>query len=288
MQRVFCLLLCVFLFGSIDFVLAQEESHKATIAIGQVDVPKNVAASFNKDEFVARLQSALLATKRFDVLTRDKSQLSVLRDEQEFSASSFSSGNAAESGQLDAANYIISIKVMSYSFGRHASAVPNIDNKYFIRDSGSIGVELQVLDTTTGRITASFSLSDSFGTGQSVANSSRGGPAREHFVRMTESLGAQFATKLLETVFPTRVLQVVGDEIWINRGGESGISKDQEFVVYRPGEVLIDPYTKENLGTTESRIGKLKVVRINPKVSVGKIVDGDTITVAIGDIVRKQ
>lgn len=267
---------------------AQELPSKATIAIRDVDASRTISDLQKKKELLAKLEEALLATKRFDVLSRDKKELSSLRDEQQFSASSFSKGQAAKSGELLAANYIIIPKISEFSFRRAARAMPNIDRKYFVSDSGNISVDMKVLDAETGSIKAVFSVKDSFKTREQISNSRGGAPSRARFTRMAENLAKQFANQLLETVFPTRVLKVEGKDIWLNRGKGSGIKEGIVMTVFRPGEALVDPYTKENLGASEVEVGKVKITRINPKVSVAQLVEAKkSDSIQVGDIVRQ-
>lgn len=46
---------------------------------------------------------------------------------------------------------------------------------------------------------------------------------------------------------------------------------------------MIDSYTKESLGQSESKVGTIEIVRVLPKFSVGKIIEGK---VEKGDIAR--
>lgn len=63
---------------------------------------------------------------------------------------------------------------------------------------------------------------------------------------------------------PWQAKVIKGDgPVFINAGSQAGINVDDEFVVYRPGEALIDPDTGLNLGATETLIGKIRVVNNN-------------------------
>jgi hypothetical protein len=44
------------------------------------------------------------------------------------------------------------------------------------------------------------------------------------------------------------------------------------YELYRYGEKIIDPYTKESLGRSETLVGEISVERVNPKTSLGRIV----------------
>ena len=44
------------------------------------------------------------------------------------------------------------------------------------------------------------------------------------------------------------------------------------YELYRYGDKIIDPYTKESLGRSETLVGEISVERVNPKTSLGRIV----------------
>lgn len=90
-----------------------------------------------------------------------------------------------------------------------------------------------------------------------------------------ERAAGSLANQLSDTVFPITVIQVKGKRIWVNRGNDSGMKMGERFIVYEPGEELIDPQTGENLGSAEMEVGEAKVVRINPKVTLLDITSGD-------------
>ena len=58
----------------------------------------------------------------------------------------------------------------------------------------------------------------------------------------------------------------------------------ERFIVFEPGEQLIDPQTGENLGSAEMEVGEAKVVRINPKVTVMEVIKGDASYITQGFI----
>lgn len=264
-----------------------EGSLKTKIAIMEPKILVSVNKAFNSKELLSILETSLNATRKFDIVSRDKAKLKVLREEQEFSKSEFSAGNAAFTGHLKAANFIVFPSITSFSFGRTSRPMPNIDNKYFINDSGNLSIDIQVVDSTTGEIKGTFPVSSSFGSKESIVNSKGGGPAQSNFTKLCKEVGEKFATQLINTIYPTRVLKVTRSDIWINRGANSGISIGQQFKVYRPGEALIDPDTGENLGSTEEEVGTIKINRINPKVAVGNTTKEEMLeNIREGDLVR--
>lgn len=271
-----------------QLVVAEAEVRNPAVAIRDPQITGASLSPAQRVELIAELEAALQSTRKFDVLSRDKAKLAVVREEQKLSASDFSSGNAAPTGQLDAANYLVVPTVTHYSSRRSARPVPNIDNKFFTSDSGSLALSMQVIDTASGAIRGTYSLKSGFASGESVTNSSGGGPGAGRFTGMCKEVAAQLANQLIDTVYPTTVLKVDSTGLWINRGANSGIRVGEAFSVYRPGDALVDPTTQENLGTTESLIGTAKIVRVNPKASVAQLVGKQPVSVREGDILRRN
>ncbi len=80
-----------------------------------------------------------------------------------------------------------------------------------------------------------------------------------------------------------------GSTIYINAGSLAGVEVGDVFVVYRPGEELIDPDTGLSLGSTETKIGTIRVT--NNSIGNGKASQCVAVTGSgfqQGDIVREQ
>lgn len=64
-----------------------------------------------------------------------------------------------------------------------------------------------------------------------------------------------------------KVVKIVSDhEIVINAGSEDFISKGQDLEIFTPGEEVIDPETKESLGTLDNIKATVEVVNLYPKM----------------------
>ena len=60
----------------------------------------------------------------------------------------------------------------------------------------------------------------------------------------------------------------------INRGSNS-VKIGQRFTFYLKGEELIDKQSGENLGALEIKVGRGKIVDVNPKYSTVKLDEGE-------------
>lgn len=102
---------------------------------------------------------------------------------------------------------------------------------------------------------------------------------------VASSAARLFSGRILETIYPIRVVSVSDSgEIVIDRGGE-GMIVGTRLTVFKAGKELFDPATGEKLGREEVRIGDLEVLRVLPKVSYCKLVS-DPVEIGVDSICR--
>lgn len=282
----------LFTISVISFSSPVMASEKPRVAVKMPTVGEGVSEyaqkRLNLTKLLSEMEASLQAARKFEVLSRDKAALSAVREEQQFGKSDLTKGNAAQEGFLENADYLVIPIVQDFVFYRSTQPVPNLASKYFRADSGRLEINAQVLDTKTGAIKATFYMKSSFATKQQVVNSKGGVPSSVHFTKMAKNVSAQMADQLVDTVFPMRVLNSQNGQVWINRGKDGGLKTGDVLNVYRPGEALIDPDTGENLGTVELFLGKVKVVRVNPKFTITEVNEKESgATIVKGDILRK-
>ena len=263
---------------------------KYRVAVGDLIISDSVSKSqadiIRKSTLLMDIENAFRNTRKFDVLTRRASHLDAILKEQEFASSDLSAGDAAQSGQLKNAQAIINVEVLRFSFGRSAKAVPNLEGKWNVSDYCSLELSVQIIDTQSGSINAAFPITASSGSGTYMSNS-RGGSSSSILNKTLEKASVSLTNVFSDTVFPALVIKVQGKQIWVNRGNDSAMKMGDVFEIFQPGEDLIDPSTGENLGSAEMSVGRAKVVRINPKVTLMDIISGDPAQIQASFILRR-
>lgn len=268
-------------------------AEKPTVAIKHAKVSESVSNSVKKyldlEKLLTEMEASFLATRKFNVVTRKKDSLQAIREEQQFAESELTAGDAAQSGQLKNADFLILPEVYRFVFYAKTNKVPNLQNKYFRRDHGTLEINAQVVDTITGQVTTTFYLKDSFSTKERMVNKSGGVPSKKYFSDLAKGVSAQMADQLLSLVYPVEIINMKGGKIYLNRGQDGGYKKGDILSVYEKGEELIDPHTGEQLGSAEEFVGKIKVTKVKPKFTIASIVK-DTLEgeITVGCLVRKQ
>lgn len=277
---------CLLMSGS---ALAQAVA-KYRVSVADLAVSDSLSARSKKtvleSSLIANIENAIRNGRKFELLTRRADALAEIRKEQEFAKSGLAAGDAAHEGQLSNAQSVVKVTVESFAFGRSAQKIPNIDGKYKVSDNASITLNVQILDTTKGTVTGAFPIKASASSGTTIRNGV-GGASRSILDKALERAAGNLANQLSDTIFPITVIQAKGKRIWVNRGNDSGMKMGEHFIVFEPGEQLIDPQTGENLGSAEMEVGEAKVVRINPKVTVMEVIKGDASYITQGFILRR-
>lgn len=254
-------------------------------------VSKHLKSRLNTDTIRSEMEASFRATRKFRVLSRDKQTLKAVLDEQEFAQSDFSKGDAAESGNINNAHYLILPTIQDFKFYRKHTALPNFDSKYKRKDWGVLVVNAQMIDTKTSQIVTTFFLKATFATKEQIVNNNSGAPSSVYFSKMAKSVAAKLADQFVAQVYPMKVIKrTKTSQVIINRGKDGGLKIGDKLNVYFAGEALIDPDTGESLGSSEEFIGTVKVSRILPKITYAKIVseeDPQAVPMQAGNILRK-
>jgi hypothetical protein len=281
-------------FSSVSNAFAGSGTSQPAVAIKEPKVAEKVSKyagkQLNIELLWAELENSFRATRKLRVLSRNKEVLKEIREEQEFAQSDLAKGDAASTGDMSNAHYLILPKVQNFKFYRSSKLLPNFDDKYRRVDSGLLHMSAQMVDSSSGQVVSTFDLKSSFKTKPEIVNRKGGVPNNTHFTKMAKRVSAQLADQFIDAVYPMKVVKRTRrNQIIINRGKDGGLKKGQKFEVFYAGEALVDPDTGESLESVEEFVGTIEIVRINPKVSYGKIIeetDPENAPIGEGDIVR--
>jgi hypothetical protein len=287
--------LIVFGLISLGIPFTQAAAEQPAVAIKPPSVGEKVSKyalrHLNLELLSQELESAFRATRKFRVVSRDSNVLKEIRDEQKFAESDLAKGDAAATGQLANAHYLLLPTVQNFKFYRSAKRLPNFDNKFRRQDSGLLRITAKMVDTSSGQVVTDFDLKSTFATKAQIVNTAGGAPNNRYFSKMAKAVAAQLADQFVNAVYPMKVLKRTRrNQVIINRGSDGGLAKGQKYAVFYAGEELIDEDTGQSLGSSEEYVGSIEIVRVNPKVSYGKIVkevDAQNAPIGKGDIVRK-
>ncbi len=253
--------------------------------------PKNrrsivvVPANFNYDSFnilgeekssvrvninlSQELLNSITQTRKFSVLDREENrafynETNIIRSED------------AQRDELLKLGHVLGSDYILLTSIKNMIVEKDNGNKYISSTSQSYKatttVQFKVIVTATRQVKFSNTRTYNF--------NSNGSSEKEVYYSVLSQISNNIATELIENIYPLQVIEVTNDEVTINQGN---LSVGSKYEAFKLGKKMIDSYTKESLGQSESKVGTIEIVRVLPKFSVGKIIEGK---VEKGDIAR--
>ena len=224
----------------------------------------------------ANLSSALLSTRKFEVLTR--SDIDALVAEQQFGESGNVDGKSApKAGNFKGAQYIVTVLIDDYQDYMRKREFASINKRTETRII-RYGAVANLIDATSGSIkeTANFVISNEGRSDEDGGGATSGGDLTDSVISaLTRSMCEDIALRISDVIFPAKIIGKTGSSVTFNRGEGSGVKVGDIFEVFALGESMIDPDTGEDLGAEETLIGTVKVTSVLPKFSKAAIVGED-------------
>lgn len=202
-------------------------------------------------------------TRRFQVVAR--SDLAALRKDAEATAGAF---------KLEGVDYLLVTTLehfQDYTERRHFESLGKTA-AWRIINLAAVG---KLYEASTGRLleTASFPLEIRDQEDQS-GNFSKNGELSDRLLQeISTQLAERIANRVADVIYPARVLSKQDRQLTFNRGEGTLVSQGQIWAVFAQGKELIDPDTGVSLGREEMEVGKVRVVRVTPKLSMAEILE---------------
>lgn len=279
---------------------------KKTIAVTKFDANGAFVAKYGGWDIggglAAQLVSELNRTHRFIVVDRADLK-AVLREQQMGLAKLATKTSAPRAGNLLGAQHLIRGSVTQFeqaesggglSFGLSLPGIggalsPQIRN-------GSVGMDLRIIDTTTGRIVKTYTVEKevsgaALALDASTGDFNFGGDVfkKTALGKATRAAIADAVAKIIQGMdavpWQALVASVRGPKVYINAGEKANIKRGDTLNVYRVMERITDPATQEVLGVEERQIGQIRVDQVSSKYSTGFLTGGGA-PPKRGDILR--
>jgi hypothetical protein len=218
--------------------------------------------------FTDNLESYLIQSRKFMVL--DRRSAADISSERDFALSaSVSIEEMLKSNQDLSADMIVvgSIDEVTYSERDHTMR----SGRVVKIGEGTVILTFKILDVATRELKFSDTVMTSVSSGDisKVSGSlefKKPGPA------MLKIVADQIGSKILEAIYPIRVLRVNDQSVTLSGGGRT-IKRGEIYEVFNLGEKLFDPNTKESLGREELYVGKILISRVKSKMSEGEVME---------------
>ncbi len=142
--------------------------------------------------------------------------------------------------------------------------------------SASVAIDVRLANTETGVIEHTDTVRKGWSSESQYTDASRcnDGEASAQIESLARQAAEEAASRLATAAYPIRVVDVDGDVVYLNRGKAQGMKGGASCEVMRAGKSLIDPDTGQSLGSTTTRVGRLKVTDVEDKFSKATATDG--------------
>ena len=221
--------------------------------------------------FYNTLLGKLVGSRRFTVL--DRQNMVEITGEKSVALSNALTpvSELARLGSTLTADYIIVGHIEDVDSQVREIYFPAIEKTFSVPEGKAV-VNFKVIDIATGQI--KFADNAILGFDQKSFEQAMGTGMRPNpEVAMAEIASTKIGTKILDAIFPVMIVSVNRGVFTLNQGGDL-IETGTVYGIYERGAKIFDPYTKESLGRSESKVGELKVERVTAKMSTASLSKG--------------
>lgn len=219
-----------------------------------------------KDLLTTTVAEALVNSRRFDVLNRRNDTL--FESEKAFiQGDDASAAEMARLSQASGADYLLIAELQGLSVRNNMQETIRMTGEVITRSAVSGTLRLEVVEFASRKV--KWSGSQKFGATYEGVSSI--GSAT--LSRLIGEASHKLMDKLIASIYPIRVVKVMGDVAIINRG-EDNVSVGETYAVFQMGEELVDPQSGESLGSMEVEIGLGKISEVKPKFAFLKMATG--------------
>lgn len=213
-----------------------------------------------------QLSTYLVQTRKFTVLDRAFTK----QVNNELSNAKSEDAHVDESarlGQKLVADFVLVGSISEFNYVTTKKKMRTSDKEYTI-GNGILAVSYKVIDTATQQTV--FSDTSRVKVTHKDLSSINSSEKKSIMIFMANKLAKQISLKIQNQLYPLTIVSNNGKQVILSQGGTS-LVVGEKYKVYKTGQKLYDPYTKEFLGREESYFCDITIVRVNAKQSYGEV-----------------
>lgn len=219
-----------------------------------------------QDLLTTTVSESLIGSRRFDVLDRRNEQL--FDTEKAFiQGGDAATAELARLSQAGGADYLLVAELQGLGIRNNMQETIRMTGETLVRSAVSGTLRLEVVEFASRKV--KWSGTQKFGATYEGVSSI----GTNTLSRLIKGAADKLMDNLIASIYPIRVVKVVGDLAIINRG-EGSAAVGETYTVYLMGEELTDPQSGESLGALEIKAGTGKITEIKPKFAFLKMESG--------------
>ncbi|MDA8117237.1 MAG: hypothetical protein M0000_07710 [Actinomycetota bacterium] len=225
------------------------------------------------DVLTERLKTALISSRKFDVVERQ--DLDAVMTELKFGRSSMADHSGkVNSGKLARADYIVQGAISVLEVQTNSRVVPYVEQAKadvvgtIVSDARIMDVE-RGINVFAGRVETSEKVTIPVASaGEAVT------PSEIFYEDLLRAHAEAIASKILEAVFPIRIVDVADGTVFLNRGEGCGLRPGDRLEVLSADGEMVDPDTGETLGAREIPVAVVEIEEVLTKATRARILQG--------------
>ncbi len=229
------------------------------------------------DEIAEDLNQDLTQTRRFSMLDRANDEL-VQRELARLNDVNSFAGDAGRSQQLLITDYMVTGTVKLFSEpgvvqNEYTGSVRRLDGPFV-----EVSYRVILVPTSQLKWAGKVVIPYSACYGSEPASMLSSGYA---------AASRAVCDEIVNNIYPLRVTAHMTYELVLNQGG-SGIAEGDVYDVFRRGEYITDVSSGETLGAPEEMIARVRITRVDPKMSYAIVIEGTPMDqIEVGAVVRR-
>lgn len=228
---------------------------KDKYGVDSVNVSGDDVSRIGTQAFVDKM----VAARKFTVLDREYAD-EILDEKSTIANADTPVEEMCKLGQVLGADYIVVGVVESLTYSKREVKMELSGLKVPVNDAGC-SVSIRFIDVATSQIKFSNIINTKVKLSKNIES-----PVVEIF----NKFAGEALKKVMDNIYPLRVVAVEDGEVVLNQGGES-VSEGDKYEMFAMGDLIKDPYTGESLGRKETKCGELEIIRVKGKTSDGRI-----------------
>lgn len=234
------------------------------------------------------LVTALVKSGKYSVIERDKLD-KVMKEQQLGASGAITPQTAAKMGQLLGIQYIVTGSITEFGIKESKLGVGNLGGIFGVgggvdtrTNTAKVACDVRMIDTSTGEIlkaekgegeesstgvSVDLSVAPSVDFGKDGFDDTVIGKA----VRKTiESVSRPLIEMAEKFPWSAKIMKVDGKKMWLNSGKADEEKEGRSFGIFRKGEDLVDPDTGLSLGSSDTKVGTGRIVKVEEKYSIAE------------------
>lgn len=217
--------------------------------------------------FEVMVETQLMKIGRFKIFERNR--VDEILGEQALQENFSANGTRL---QLAGVDYLVYGSITSNS-----SEVKKIETGNFSSTKlvNRFGVDVKIVDALSGEIRRAEAVNVVHESGNAIdtGSFSQAELSGNGLVEAQRKAAKMVGSLLIESIFPITVVDVSGDDVYLNYG-DAILSVGDRLKVVKPGRKLVDPQSGKVLGSTESTLGQVVVTETTNQFSIASVAEG--------------